>query len=72
MSACGDSGGADRACRWATVEVWLHPPEIVGGDVPTLTTDRQVCLRCGAGRLVRALGGQIVGSTAPPPASAAV
>jgi hypothetical protein len=62
MSACGGSG----ACRWATVEVWLHAPEVAVGDVPCITTDRQVCLRCGAARLVRALDGRVVLGTPPP------
>jgi hypothetical protein len=61
--ACAGGGGA---CRWATVEVWLHAPEVVAGDVPCATTDRQVCLRCGASRLVRTEDGQIVGSGSRP------
>jgi hypothetical protein len=72
LAACSNGGGTVRACRWATLEVWLHPPEVVGGDVPTTTTDRQVCLRCGAARLVRALDGRVVGdAAAPQPAAAA-
>jgi hypothetical protein len=50
MACCKDG---DSACRWATIEVWLHEPAVVRGDVPCTTTDRQVCLRCGASRLVR-------------------
>jgi hypothetical protein len=57
MSACAESG----TCRWATVDVWLHAPEVFGEDVPAVTTDRQVCLRCGASRLVRTEDGRIVG-----------
>ena len=52
--------GDGATCRWATVEVWLHAPEVCGEDVLAVTTDRQVCLRCGASRLVRAEDGQIV------------
>ena len=28
--ACGKE--SDGACRWATVEVWLQEPAVVGGD----------------------------------------
>ena len=66
MSAC-DEG---ETCRWATIEVWLHMPEVVAEDVPAVTTDRQVCFRCGAARFVCALDGRIVGD-APPPAHVA-
>jgi hypothetical protein len=58
--ACGKEGAG--ACRWATVEVWLHEPAAVGGDVPCTTTDRQVCLRCGASRLVHSEDGRITGA----------
>ena len=51
--ACGKEG--DTACRWATVEMWLHEPAVVGGDAPCATTDRQVCLRCGAAQFPPAL-----------------
>ena len=56
MSAC-DEG---EPCRWATVEVWLHTPEVAAGDVPTVTTNRQVCLRCGTSRLVRSEDGRTI------------
>ena len=55
--ACGEE--SDTTCRWATVEVWLHEPAVVGGDALCATTDRQVCLRCGASRLVRMEDGRI-------------
>jgi hypothetical protein len=35
--------------------------------VPAATTERQVCLRCGAARLVRAPDGRVAGDAAPPP-----
>jgi hypothetical protein len=55
-AAYGESG----ACRWATVESWLWEED----DKQVRVADRQVCLRCGAARLVRAadgLDGQIAG-----------
>jgi hypothetical protein len=70
-AACGADDVAGRACRWATVEVWLHPPEVVGAAVLVAATDRQVCLRCGAGRLVRVPDGRGVGDAPPPPARTA-